>query len=348
MIRLMPRSIRPLSTAQSGIACLICSAVTLAAAPAFDFPTGNTNLVIEGAEADSFSPTANPTVGEPWNSGVFGCVRTYGRQFHEGIDIKALEHDARGESTDAVRSAADGWVLYVNRKAGLSNYGNYVVVGHRIDGIDICTVYAHLREVREDLTPGLFVGRGEDIGVLGRTGSAISKDRAHLHFEVALFLNKKFPAWYAEKSPGARNDHGMWNGQNLAGIDAWAIFKLQAADPAGFNLVRFIRSQPEQCRIAIRNPDLPFALRHPALVEGNPTAQAGGVAGYEVVFSHTGAPIRLIPRAESELTGKGRHHLVSVNRAVYDEFACRRLVAPSGGGWRLSNTGARLVSLLDY
>ena len=52
----------------------------------------------------------------PWEGGQYGFVRdpmetsegiVYTR-FHEGIDIRALQRDARGEPLDEVRAIADG------------------------------------------------------------------------------------------------------------------------------------------------------------------------------------------------------------------------------------------------
>src|SRR3954468_2158183 len=51
--------------------------------------------------------------GEP-ESGGFGCARSNGYQFHEGIDIKALGHDRRGEPTDSIFAAMDGVVRFIN------------------------------------------------------------------------------------------------------------------------------------------------------------------------------------------------------------------------------------------
>jgi hypothetical protein len=43
-----------------------------------------------------------PTVSGDPESGTFGCVRSHGAQFHEGIDIKPVQRDRHGEPTDAV------------------------------------------------------------------------------------------------------------------------------------------------------------------------------------------------------------------------------------------------------
>ena len=42
------------------------------------------------------------TVGQPWTSGTFGCVRSGGWQMHEGLDIRCLQRDKHGEPLDPV------------------------------------------------------------------------------------------------------------------------------------------------------------------------------------------------------------------------------------------------------
>src|SRR2546422_7408232 len=95
------------------------------------------------------------TVGKPWITGTFGCIRTDGWQMHEGLDIRCLQRDQRGEPTDPVLATADGTVVYINARPSLSNYGNYLVLRHQIEGLEIHSLYAHLREVR----PGLKIGQ---------------------------------------------------------------------------------------------------------------------------------------------------------------------------------------------
>ena len=53
------------------------------------------------------------------------------------------------------------------------------------------------------------------MGRTSNTRQTIGKDRAHVHFELNLFLNECFPAWYKKAFPDRRNDHAEWNGQNL-------------------------------------------------------------------------------------------------------------------------------------
>ena len=102
-------------------------------------------------------------------SGAFGCVRSGGWQMHEGLDIGCIERDKKGEPKDSVTATADGTVAYMNKKSALSNYGNYLLLRHQIDGLEIYSTYAHLKEIRSDLKIGSTVKAGEAIAVMGRT-----------------------------------------------------------------------------------------------------------------------------------------------------------------------------------
>ena len=315
----------------------------------FLLPTANHTLFERGSEERFFVGT----VGKPWPSGTFGCVRTEGWQFHEGIDIRCLQRDRRGEPTDPVLATADGTVAYVNRRPSLSNYGNYLILRHAVEGIDVYSLYAHLSAIRQDLQPGQRVKSGEPIGVMGRTANTrerIGKDRAHLHFEVNLLLNDRFGAWLKMTDPRERNDHGDWNGRNLAGLDPRAILLGQRAEGEKFSLVRFIQQQPELCRAFVQATNFPWLRRYAPLVRPNPRAQTEGVAGYEITLAFNGLPIQLIPRAASEmsLNGKAPIQLLSVNAPEKRRSPCGRLVVERGRRWELTERGKALLSLLTF
>src|SRR5258708_11962834 len=99
----------------------------------FLLPTANRALFEKGGEERFFVGT----VGKTWTSGTFGCVRSEGWQIHEGLDIRCLQRDKRGEPTDPVMATADGTVAYINTRPSLSNYGNYIVLRHQIEGMEI-------------------------------------------------------------------------------------------------------------------------------------------------------------------------------------------------------------------
>jgi peptidoglycan LD-endopeptidase LytH len=327
--------------------CLFGLLAPMAGAQTFHLPTANHALFEPGGEARFFVGTA----GKEWPAGCFGCVRTDGWQLHEGLDIRGLQHDQRGEPTDPVMATADGEVVYLNTKPSLSRYGIYLVLRHRVEGLEIYSLYAHLSRVQPGLKAGQPVKTGQVIAVMGRTsntGEAIAKDRAHVHFELNLFLNDRFEAWYKKTYPDQRNDHKTWNGYNMAGLDPSLILLGQQRQGANFSLLRFIQTQTEFCRVLVRVTDFPWLKRYPQMVRPNPLAQKEGVAGYEVALNFNAVPFELIPRAESELKGKTKIRLLSVNEAEQQKNPCRRLVTRRSGRWELTETGLNVLKLLTY
>ena len=152
-------------------ALLLFSSARLLAQTPFQFPTANHALYTPGDELKFFAPTAPD---KPWTSGSFGCVRDNGTRMHEGLDIRHLQTDRHGEPTDPVMATADGTVVYFSKKPGLSNYGNYIVIRHIVEGLEIYSLYAHLSAIRPDLKIGEAVKAGEVIATMGRTSSAES------------------------------------------------------------------------------------------------------------------------------------------------------------------------------
>src|SRR5882757_361495 len=335
-----------LRVALPALVLFVCCAVSRAQTP-FQFPTANHSLYQAGDELKFFAPTAPD---KPWTSGSFGCVRNDGWRMHEGLDIRHLQTDRRGEPTDPVMATADGTVVYFSKKPGLSNYGNYLILQHVIEGIEIYSLYAHLRDIRSDLKIGTPVKAGEVIGTMGRTSSAeaIARDRAHVHFELNLMVNENFAAWFKKKNPGERNDHGSWNGQNLMGLDPGEILVAEHNPVKKFSLLDYLRGQTELCRVLVRATDFPFLKRYPALVLKNPVAEKEGVAGYELVLNYNGVPFALLPRAASEIKGSAKFQLLSVNEPVEKANHCRKLVVKRGSRWQLADAGLRELELLTF
>jgi murein DD-endopeptidase MepM/ murein hydrolase activator NlpD len=324
---------------------LACPA--FAAAQPFRFPTLNHALLEPGGEERFFVGT----VGKPYTTGRFGCVRTDGHQMHEGLDIKCLQRDRHGEPLDAVMATADGNVVYINSKAALSNYGKYVVLRHHIEGLEIYSLYAHLSEMRSSLRVGEAVKAGESIAVMGHTSNThqgISKDRAHVHFELNLLANDRFPSWYKSTFPDQRNDHGIWNGLNLLGLDPRLILLREAAEGASFSILHFVRDQTELCRVMVHSANFPWVRRYTELIRRNPKADREGTAAYEVGLSYNGVPFQLIPRAPSEIRPGPKYQLLSVNEPEEQDHPCRKLVVHNHGHWDLAPAGMHLLDLLTY
>lgn len=271
--------------------------------------------------------------GDP-ASGGFGGVRSAGRQFHEGIDIKALQHDRRGEATDAVFAAMQGVVRHVSNVAGHSSYGRYIVLEHPDQSPAVYTLYAHLASIAPGIRRGVSVSAGQVLGVMGRSASgyAIPKQRAHLHFEIGLILSENFQSWYDWKKFGSRNQHGIYNGMNLLGTHPLEFFNLYRSGRLKTMEDWFTQMQPAvKLRIAThRMPD--FVRRYPALVR-QPLPML--VAGWEVECDWTGLPFRWTPLTNNEVQGMRPNEVrvLDVNQALLKRERSKDLVIRRGGRW---------------
>jgi len=270
---------------------------------------------------------------------------------HEGLDIKCLQRDKHGEPTDPVMATADGTVMYISTRPSLSNYGRYIVLRHNIGGIEIYSLYAHLAEIADGLKVCQTVRAGEKIAVMGRstnTRSGIAKERAHVHFELNLFYTDRFSAWFKRHYPKLRDDHGIWNGQNLVGIDPRLILLEEHEEGAHFNLLQWIQRRTEVCRVFVRKTDFSWPRRYPMLVKNDPALPREKIAGYEMALDFNGLPFELIPRAASQVRGSAKYVLLSVNAAECAKNPCRKLVTRQGKNWQLSSNGVGLLDLLTY
>ena len=332
---------------------LIVSTVAFAAtARAVDIclPTANDAVLRPDGDADFFQPTVEGTV----ESGMFGCVRSRGHRFHEGVDIKCLQRDRRGEPADPVHAVADGDVAFINTKPGLSNYGRYIVLRHNWDGVQVCTLYAHLSEVALGVVAGQPVKEGQIIATLGHstnTREGISRDRAHLHFEINFLLNPNFTIWYPKHDPDAP-PFGNYNGKNLLGLDPAAFLRACAADRK-LNFVEYLRKQPIAFTVLLGTRPLPWRQLHPEEVQpatGNPVA-------YEIGMTAWGLPVAVWPRTAGESSESQRRLLqrnapvVSrVNEPELARWTCNEMVKHNahGNGWTFTERGKEHLEILTY
>lgn len=250
------------------------------------WPTPN-RAYAEGRDIAAF---VQPTASGVATSGLFGSVRSGGRQFHEGLDLLPLERDRAGEALDPVFAALAGVVRHIYRKPGGSNYGRYIVLEHPAESPPVYTLYAHLAEVSPDLAPGAVVRAGQTIARMGRSasGGGIPKDRAHLHFEIGVRLSDGFEGWYRGRGFGSPNEQGLFNGMNLLGLDPLEFFARARSDGLASLDVVF-QTLPTAVRVRVASPDAPdFLRRYPSLKE----SAAGGGGGWEIDFSATAVPLR--------------------------------------------------------
>lgn len=309
------------------------------------FPTGQ-DILRDPATPGVFQPTAagNPT------SALFGSVRSTQvgghliASFHEGIDIAALQRDSHGRPLDDVCAVADGRVAYINRVAGDSNYGNYVVLLHSDPLGEVYTLYAHLAAIAPGLRAGLPTPKGMVLGRMGNTANPpIPLARAHLHFEVGVVASAHFDRWF--RAQRLTPDHGNYNGWNLLGVDPRGVFKVQHAS-TNFEFQAYLATVPMAFEVVLAesNP-LDYFRRYPRLWQG-----AAFTGGWLVLAcSEDGVPLsgRLATPDEARLAGSRRAAVLKVDEAVLGRNGAH-LVTKESGAWRLGRSGERLVDYLTY
>ena len=268
-------------------------------------------------------------------SGTFGGVRNGGVQFHEGLDISALARDRRGEPTDNVMAAMAGVVRHINANAGESNYGRYIVLEHADVTPGVYTLYAHLARIAPGLREGDRVTRSQVLGTMGHSSGAtpIPAVRAHLHFELGVMVTRDFPAWYARRKFGNRNDHGLWNGMNLMGIDALDFFNQWRARRISTVQDYFSKMEPAvKVRLAThRTPD--FVSRYPSLLTKE--LPMGPVAGWEIQFNWTGVPFAWTPLTAAEVVALPfeQPRVIEVNAELEKRQRSKTLALNRRGAW---------------
>ena len=296
-------------------------------------------------QGKGFEAWAQPTVSGDPESGLFGCVRSGGTQFHEGLDIRPVGRDRRGEPTDQIVAAMDGVVRNANSQAGESNYGRYLVLEHPEMSPAIYTLYAHLAKIEPGIRAGVTVKRGQVIGTMGRSAGSggIPRERAHMHFEIGLMMTQDFESWYGWKKFGSRNEQGLWNGMNLMGIDPldflrdWRTHKVD-------NFQQYFDQLRGVVRVRIATNRVPdFITRYPALLR---KPMSGVVAGWEIECNSTGVPFAWTPLTAADVTGMrpGGVQVVSVESALVRAYHCKSLVKPHGAGYV---PGADLTTMLQ-
>jgi hypothetical protein len=292
----------------------------------------------EGAPLEAF---IQPTVSGKIESGLFGCVRNDGRRFHEGLDLRSLKRDRRGEALDEVYAVLPGRVAYVNRTAGHSSYGRYVVVVHDGERPAFHTLYAHLASIGDGIEAGARVEGGAVLGVMGRSaaGYTIPRARAHLHFEIGFRLTPDFQAWYDRQQFGSRNRHGSWNGMNLVSVDPLDFYRaMRRGEADGFK--DWLDRRRIVARIRVHGPAVPgFVRDYPALLEV-PLEDGRAPVAWDIGFSAYGAPLRWRARYAGEGLGgrEGDVRILAWDRAALEGQTCRRVLDPGGAGPSLSPT----------
>lgn len=279
---------------------------------------------------------------KPWEGGKYGFSRTpintrigvvYSK-LHEGMDVKPLHRDANGEPLDEVRSISDGKVVYVNASSSRSNYGKYIVVEHDWPDGKFYSLYAHLSETSVNYKD--YVKAGTKIGILGYTGDGISKDRAHVHVELAFMASPRFNTSY---SPG--NGHYNYNGINLVGMDVARLFKEYRKNP-NITMREFLDMEEPYFTVRTKKARRPGILdRHPWL--GEEMALAPESKSWEVTFNRCGVPLTIRPSKTAS-----KYNMISwvKDSGTNHSYMTSGRVVGSGSTGSLSSKGHRFISLI--
>ena len=279
----------------------------------------------------SYEHWVQPTVSGEYTSGLFGSVRSNGTQFHEGLDIRPLSRDSRGEPRDEITAAMDGIVRNISSRPGESNYGRYVVLEHPGVTPAVYTLYAHLARIEPGLREGMTVQRGQALGLMGHSSNGnIPVERAHMHFEIGLRLTDSFGSWYTWKKIGSPNLQGLYNGMNLMGIDPRDFLEKWRAHRVD-NFTQYFSGLHEVVRLRVATSRVPdFIARYPALMR---QPINGLVAGWEVQCDVTGLPYAWTPLGPAQVAGlrAGAVEILSVDNAALRSFRGKSLIRTRGG-----------------
>lgn len=330
----------------SALCCLFSALLVLpmsAAALDLRLPTDNQALLRKDGPGyfQFVDRTFEGQVSYPWEGGQFGFWRDPRRtgggiayaRFHEGMDVKPMRRDERGDPLDEVRAILPGEVVHV-AAPGKSNYGSYVVVRHDWGEGPFFSLYAHLRAYRVSL--GQKVAAGETIALMGYTGSGIDQRRAHLHVELNLMLSRDFEAWYQQgfRTP---NHHGIYNGMNLLGLDLQALYLAHAQQPE-LSVAAWLRQSEAQFEISVPGSAQMELLKHyPWLRTGTMT---GRPLSWKIRCNAWGLPLAVTadtaPMSDVQLTWLEKSTIPMYYRT-------RGLVSNQG---KLTLEGMRFVQLM--
>jgi hypothetical protein len=306
------------------------------------------------AQQTQVNDTNNPAVYMPTESGRvesawYGTTRTRYTgglllpAFHEGVDIAAAKCAENGHAADAVFAAADGRIGYINRIAGNSSYGIYIVILH-LDALgEYYTLYAHLDSVEAGLKEGSPVLRSAEIGRIGNTSTlGIPIQRSHLHFEMGTLFNSRFSEWFLKKN--LKPFHGNLHGYNLGGLNPMDLFPY-ILDGRTFDLKQYMIDCPVAFRLIVRIKEKPdYYLRYPSLWLSSAASEA-----MVMDVSEGGVPLRARAATEEEtaLLQKNSVHVLEVFPDILGRNGCR-LVVMQGDRWVLGHNAEQWLEILLY
>ena len=112
----------------------------------------------------------------------------------KGTDVVGKLENGKTTIDDVIAHTEGKVIKVVNYMTGTNKendrdgmgYGNYVMILHnaKYNNKYVVTLYAHLAKVDTNIYEGVYVKRGQRLGVVGNTGNSSG---AHLHLEVRLY-----------------------------------------------------------------------------------------------------------------------------------------------------------------
>ena len=329
------------------LALLLAPSLSLAGPVKLQLPTKNSAIFT--SRPDDFymytDRTFEGVTSKPWQAGQYGFVRNMkrtsegviGTRFHEGIDIKPVTRDDKGNPLDEVMAIATGQVVYTNNTPGHSNYGRYVVVEHDWGDGPMFSLYAHLASIA--VSPGQRVLTGTRLGRMGFTGAGINRTRAHLHLELGILFSQRFADFHSAYLSGP-DRHGIHNGLNMSGLDIANLYKQLRRNP-NLTIPLFLRSTPVYYKATTaRKGPLEIVERYPWLRRGD---HAQPSPSWEISFSASGMPLAVAP--SQRVVSRATVTYVRSTRSRHEYFTIKRLVG-TGTRASLSSTGARHLRLV--
>jgi len=282
---------------------------------------------------------------KPWTAGKYGYVRTLRKtsegvlatKFHEGIDIRPIKRDSAGRPLDLIKSIAKGKVVHINNSAGGSNYGRYIVVEHDWGTGKFYSLYAHLDKIQS--TVGQQVNAGTVIAKMGYTGVGINRERAHLHLELNVLVQRGYDHWHAHYF-GSANRHGVYNGMSMSGMDvSKALIKSNANK--SLTISQFIKTIPVYFKVTVpRKGPLDIATRYSWIRKGNHEAAS---SSWEISYSATGFPLAVAPSMRT--VSKPMVSYVKPTKSNH-KYHTRGILTGEGTSATLTRSGLKTISLL--
>jgi murein DD-endopeptidase MepM/ murein hydrolase activator NlpD len=288
------------------------------------WPTPN-QAFVNGLGYHAFLQKTGPD--KDFSSGAFGCVRNNGHKFHEGIDLSPIKSSWSGKAEDHVYAAMDGIIKYVNLNASSSAYGKYIVIEHEKFTPTLYTLYGHLDSVSFGLKSGSTVKVAQQIGLMGNTASyKIPLNRSHLHFELGIRLSDRFDSWYSRQMFKTKNNHGNFNGYNLAGIDPLLFYS--SFQKVGFHHpAEYLESLPVILKILVPSQIIPDLLRrNPSL--SSTYSKNVHFNGWECWIGPYGIPLKF--EASTSVPSDKSLRIIEYNEK-YDRNNCRKLIMKKNG-----------------